>query len=342
MPKVTVLMPVLNSSQYLHSSIRSILGQTFKDFQFLIIDDGSQDGSQDIVRSFQDPRILLVQNESNLGVAATLNKGLALSKTKYIARMDADDISKATRIACQVEMMEREADLDICGSWVRMIDDDGKGQVIRYPTESAIIKSYLLFNNPLAHPSVILRKNSLLRHSLSYDERIGAGQDYEFWSRCAEFCCIKNIPKSLVLWRRHSQGVTNKDFQKSNDTALLVQNRELAKLGLDCDERCLEEHRRIGNGSGMKSCQDLEGALSWLNSIIKLNRSKQQYDEESLLRVSAMVWFRLCMNSSANNVRVFKTYLSSPFCSYYIPYPIEIAVFTYHSIAIIFRSNQRV
>ena len=335
-------MPVFNSAKYLHASIRSILDQTFSDFQFLIIDDGSLDGGQEIVKSFQDPRIHLVQNEFNLGVAATLNKGLALSKTKYIVRMDADDVSISTRLARQLEMMERDTDLDICGSWVRTIEADRKSQIIRYPTEPTTIQSYFLFNNPLAHPSVILRRSSLQRHSLCYDERIGAGQDYEFWSRCAEFCRIKNIPEPLVLWRRHSQGETEKNFRKSNNTALLVQKRELGKLGIDCDGRCLEEHRRIGSGRGMKSCQEVEKALSWLSHLIQLNRCQQQYDAEGFGKVSAMVWFRLCMNSSTYSVRVFRTYLSAPFRSYYTPYPAEISVFIYHTIMTFFRSHQPV
>jgi len=339
--KLTVLMPVLNSAEHLHSSIRSILKQTFQDFQFLIIDDGSQDGGQDIVRSFRDSRIRLVQNESNLGVAATLNKGLSLSATDYIARMDADDVSKTFRLASQVELMEKESDLDICGSWVRTIDVGGRGHVIRYPTESSTIHSYLLFNNPLAHPAIMLRKSSMTHHGLSYDERIGAGQDYEFWSRCAQFCRIKNIPKVLLLWRRHSQGVTNRDLQKSDNTALLVQKRELLRLGLDCGEKILKQHQNIGRGSGMESNQELAEALSWLNTLIKLNRKKKHYNEKGLLQASAMVWFRLCMNSKVSNGHVFKTYLSAPFCSYYRPCAIEVAVFVYHHLATLFLKNQR-
>lgn len=284
MNKVTVLMPVFNCAKHLNSSILSILGQTFRDFQFLIIDDGSEDGGQDIIRTFQDPRIRLIQNQSNLGVAATLNKGFTLSESEYIVRMDADDVSKSNRLACQIETMEKDAGLDICGSWVKMISDNEKSQVIRYPTESSAVKSYILFNNPLAHPAVILRKRSLDRHGLRYDERIGAGQDYEFWSRCSEYCCIQNIPKVLLLWRRHSQGVTNRESEKSNNTAMSVQKDELMKLGITCDARGLKEHRKIGQRYETRSIRQLEDALAWFNRIITANNVSKQYDTKASFR----------------------------------------------------------
>lgn len=340
MNKVTVLMPVLNCAKHLNSSVRSILEQTFQDFQFLIIDDGSEDGGQDVIRRFQDPRIRLIQNESNLGVAATLNKGLALSASEYIVRMDADDVSKSNRLACQVEIMEKDAGLDICGSWVKMISDNEKSQVIRYPTKSSAIKAYILFNNPLAHPAVILRKSSLDRHGLRYDERIGAGQDYEFWSRCSEFCCIQNIPKVLLLWHRHSQGVTNRESEKSNKAAMTVQKHELMKLGITCDARKLEEHREIGQRCGMQSIRQLEDALAWLNRIITANNVSKQYDEKSLLQIIAMIWLQLCTSSSASSIHVIRKYFSAPFYSSYTPHIAEVAVFFFRSVATLLRRNQ--
>lgn len=341
MPKVTVLMPVLDSSTYLHASIISILNQSYRDFQFLIIDDGSRDGGQDIVRSFDDPRIRFLQNDSNQGVAATLNKGMALAESKYIVRMDADDVSQRQRLAIQVEKMERDHELDICGSWVRMIDEGGKGQVIRYPTQARLIKPYILFNNPLAHPSVIMRKSTLLRNGLRYDEGVGAGQDYEFWARCVECCRIKNIPKPLLLWRRHHQGVTVKDSGNSNATALLVQRQALLRLGVDCDSGDLEGHRSIGQSRGKTSRHKLEEALSWLTRILVLNRSSQRYEPAALREVIAMIWYRLCMTSAANQVPVLKTYLSAPFRFAYRPYPIELAVLSYHSLATMFCTKSR-
>ena len=333
-------MPVFNCAKYLSSSIRSILRQTFRDFQLVIIDDGSEDGGQDIIRGFQDPRIQLIQNQSNLGVAATLNKGLALSESEYIVRMDADDISKNNRLTCQLEAMEKDAGLDICGSWVKMITDNERSQVIRYPTKSSAIKPYILFNNPLAHPAVILRKSSLDRHDLRYDERIGAGQDYEFWSRCSDSCCIRNIPEVLLYWHRHSQGVTNRESGKSNNTAMSVQKRELIKLGITCDARRLKEHRKIGQCYNTQSIEQLEDALIWLNRIIIANNLRKQYDEKSLLQIIAMIWLQLCANSSANSIAVIRKYLSAPFYSFYTPRVAEVSLFFFRSFTTLFQSSR--
>jgi len=115
-PKVTVLMPVYNGEKYLNEAIDSILGQTFKDFKFLIINDGSTDGTADILKSYKDSRIKVTNNEKNIGLTKSLNKGLKMAKSEYIARMDADDISLPTRLQKQVEFMDSHPKVGVCGT----------------------------------------------------------------------------------------------------------------------------------------------------------------------------------------------------------------------------------
>ncbi len=117
-PLISVIMPVYNADQFVGEAIESILSQTFDDFEFLIIDDCSEDSSSQIISRYNDPRIRLLKNQKNIGVARTLNKGLSLARGRYVARMDADDVSIAKRFSRQFEHMERFPDVDICGSWV--------------------------------------------------------------------------------------------------------------------------------------------------------------------------------------------------------------------------------
>ena len=119
-PKVTVLMPVYNGEKYLKEAITSILLQTFDDFEFLIINDGSSDASVDIIQSFRDPRIRLVHNDTNIGLIATLNKGLKLAHGKYVARMDQDDISLPRRLEKQTYFMDNNPDVGVCGTWIKL------------------------------------------------------------------------------------------------------------------------------------------------------------------------------------------------------------------------------
>jgi glycosyltransferase involved in cell wall biosynthesis len=122
-PYVTVLMPVYNTEMYLKEAIDSILNQTFRDFEFIVINDGSTDSTSDIIESYSDPRIIYLQNEKNLGVATSLNKGLSIAKGTYIARMDGDDVSRCDRLEKQVAFMDANPEIGVCGTWLETIGD---------------------------------------------------------------------------------------------------------------------------------------------------------------------------------------------------------------------------
>lgn len=324
MAKVTVLMPVFNSSHYLRQAIQSILGQTFVDFDFLIVDDGSTDGSQEIVKSFHDSRIQLVQNPENSGVAVSLNLGIKMAQTKYIARMDGDDISEPTRLAKQIAFLEKKSSVGICGSWVRTLDQSGKGHVMRFPKTAEAVRAYILYNNPLAHPAVMMRRQFLTECSLFYDESCEAGQDYEFWSRCSQRFAIENIAEPLLIWRLHQDGVTHQKFSKSNATAMLVQQQELQRLGICIDNDALLFHRIVGNGTGFGTLKEVQKARRWLEMLLGENEHHKIYSQSGLQYVTAMVWFRLCLNSSGIGVRILPEIVKAKFCKHYLPPMTEI------------------
>ena len=127
--KATVLMPVYNAEKYVAEAIDSILNQTFNDFEFLIINDGSTDNSLDIIKSYDDPRITIINNETNLGLSHTLNKGIELARGEYIIRMDADDISLSIRLEKQIEFMDSNQHIGICGSWIQTFDKSGNQSI---------------------------------------------------------------------------------------------------------------------------------------------------------------------------------------------------------------------
>lgn len=158
-PLVTVLMSVFNGEKYLREAIDSILTQTFSDFEFLIINDASTDRSREIILSYLDPRIRLIDNEENIGLTRSLNKGIDLAKGKYIARMDADDVSMPERLEKQVRFMEENPDIAVLGSWAYGIDGTGRiNAEFRTPICEEIIFKDLFFSNPLIHGSVMFDK----------------------------------------------------------------------------------------------------------------------------------------------------------------------------------------
>jgi len=325
-------MPVFNAGEYLQEAIASILSQTYGDFEFLVIDDGSTDGSQDIIRSFSDRRIRFVQNGLNQGVAVTLNKGMEMASGEYIARMDGDDISLPHRIETQLQLLEKKTWLGICGSWVKTQNFHGKGHIIRFPLDSETINAYIVFNNPVNHPVVMMRRDMLVKHQLRYNPACIAAQDYEFWSRCLHCFDFENIDKVLLVWRINNSGVTHRNFSASNSVAINVQKRELQRLGIDADEQELEYHRDVGNSVGVKDLEKLAKARVWLERLILHNEKSMCYPHRGLERAAAMVWFNLCVNSSGIGISVPREYRRASFRRHYIPPLDHIAYFIINSL----------
>ncbi|MEL4306297.1 glycosyltransferase family 2 protein [Methanococcoides sp. LMO-2] len=155
--KVSVIMPVYNAEKYLKDAIESILNQSFKNFELLIINDGSNDKSKAIIESHNDSRIRLLNNEENSGLAKVRNKGIYEAKGEYIAWLDADDISHPLRLEKQVKLLDSHPDVGICGTWVKTIGTKVTHKW-RYPTNPNFIRGRMLFDDPLATSSVMLRK----------------------------------------------------------------------------------------------------------------------------------------------------------------------------------------
>lgn len=212
-PKVTVLMPVYNGGRYLREAITSILAQSFADFELLIIDDGSTDDSVAIIKSFSEPKIRLVLNEQNIGVARTLNKGIDLAKGEFIARMDADDISLPLRLEKQLEFLLNHPEINVVATKVRLIDADGRDSGI-WPEDfststcSEIIRC-LPHSNCIAHPSVMMRVDEIRQYR--YWEKQTPAQDYNLWLRMASANVgISKLDNVLLKHRRHAHSVTTR------------------------------------------------------------------------------------------------------------------------------------
>lgn len=231
MPKISVLMPAYNAEKYIKEAVDSILTQTFSDFEFIIIDDGSTDRTAEIVNGYSDNRIRFCPNEKNMGVAATLNRGLGLARGEYIARMDADDISKAERFSKQVGYLDAHADVAVCGTSVEVFCD---GAVIgtRFPsTEPEKLKEDLFFSCGIAHPSVMMRKATILEIG-GYDTAFNGMEDYELWCRVAEKNKIAVLPEILFRYRIHRGQVTQNPSPKYKEQMRELKRRQTEQLGI--------------------------------------------------------------------------------------------------------------
>ena len=209
LPLISVIMPVYKGERFLREAIDSILNQTFTDFEFIIINDGSTDGTLEIIQSYSDKRIRLVNNESNQGIVACLNHGIELAQGEYIARMDADDISLPERFEKQIRFLEENPDVGVCGTWRKNID--ANGDIIgerTHPKEDYLIKWKLFLNtNPISHPTILMRAD-LVKSVGGYNEKFKHCEDYDLWRRLIYKTKIYNIPEFLLSYRYHDNNIT--------------------------------------------------------------------------------------------------------------------------------------
>jgi glycosyltransferase involved in cell wall biosynthesis len=209
-PEVSVVMSVYNGERYLQEAVRSILDQSFTDFEFIIVNDGSTDHTVSILTSFDDNRIRLVHNPENLGLTISLNRGIALAQGEFIARMDADDISLPPRLETQIRYLRSHPDVGVVGTGKQEIDQDGcyLGKVWIPPTSSGYMGWRLIWGNPIVHSSVMIRKGCLVSVGL-YDIGKRTAQDYDLWIRLSAITRISNMKQVLILYRRHPESITD-------------------------------------------------------------------------------------------------------------------------------------
>ncbi len=201
-PAVTVLLPVWNCPGYVGAAIESVLSQTYEDFEFLIIDDGSTDATPAVLARYTDPRIRHVRQE-NRGLAGTLNVGISLARGKFIARQDQDDLSLPERLEKQVTYMEAHPDCGLLGTWAQIMEGDRLVERFhRHPSDPSELRYQLLFNNPFVHSSVMLRKSVLdATGGYSTDPERQPPEDYELWSRIIRTAEAANLPEVLLYYR---------------------------------------------------------------------------------------------------------------------------------------------
>lgn len=233
---VTVLMPVYNGGKYLRFSIDSILSQSHRDFEFLIINDGSTDDSEEIILSFNDSRIRYIKNQINIGMIATLNLGLTLASHDLIARQDADDISYPKRLERQMELMLSDDNMALVGARADEIDENGcllDHSRFEKPSDHVSIKWYLLFDNPFIHSSVIYKKEIALHEFGGYQCSDWCG-DYDLWSKIALEYPVANHTDRLVSYRVHKNSLIGSiPTEVENENISMRENIAIIKSNLD-------------------------------------------------------------------------------------------------------------
>ena len=226
MSQISVIMPTYNAEKYLKEAVDSILSQTFADFELLVIDDGSSDKTIDILNSFNDQRIRIIQGDKK-GIADALNKGIENSNGEYIARMDAGDGCFATRFEKQSILLDESPDIGMCCSnvdFINLSEWSFWGKDIHSPRD---FDSALLFFNPIIHPAVMFRKDVFGKFGFRYNTDYKSSEDYELWCRLIGKVKIASTNENLLHYRIHSSNTTNMFADKGKSTYLSVIKQNL-------------------------------------------------------------------------------------------------------------------
>jgi GT2 family glycosyltransferase len=270
-PKVTVVMPVYNGEKYLKEAIESILNQTFRDFEFIIIDGGSTDSSTSLLASYQqkDDRIR-VSYQKNQRLVDSLNLGCQLAKGKYMARMDADDVSLPERLAKQVNYLETNPDIGVVGTWVEVIDDNDKPSSIwRLPTAPFMIRWSLIFGNVIVHSSVMMRRDVIAQLGFYRVEDLEA-EDYDLWARASLATRVANVPEVLMRYRLWKGGGTSRRPREVEQYATRVSHSMIVSLlGPDVSFEAAANLRRVFNSQPLDSSQQIDQIDSLIHQLYR-------------------------------------------------------------------------
>ena len=267
-PFVSVIMPVYNCETYVKASVESILNQTMTDFEFLIIDDASTDKTVDRIKSYNDPRIHLIEKPANTGYTNSLNLGIKLAQGKYVARMDGDDISVPERFAKQVAFLEENTEVVVCGSLCYRIGED---RIIYTPEKHETIKLVLLRENALVHPSVMMRKDALDKRSMIYDVDKEPAEDYDLWVRLLPIGKLHNLQEVLLNYRVHNNQVTKKRSVQQMNSASSTKLHLLGYLNVEIDPGEQEVLKKIFLNKGEVTLNDIDIFQQLKNKFIIAN-----------------------------------------------------------------------
>lgn len=312
---LSVLMPVFNSELFVAEAIESILNQTFKNFEFLILDDASTDKGFKIIKDFEkkDPRIKVYQNENNLGVVASRNKLIELSKGKYIAWIDSDDLALETRLEKQVNFLEEHHEIGMVGANAIIINENSNniGKWL-FETDPQKLKIELFFHSPFLSSSVMIRKSCLPQNC--YNSNFPVAEDFDLYSKISEQCEIANITEFLTKYRINLKGLSKSNSEKMEKLSVQVIQKHAERLAIKLEDNIIQNLRKPKTAPkiAFEEIAEIEKSMILLKNLLS---NKDCFNKTAVDAVLQKYWFETCRKSTHNGLKILKIFFGSPlFC----------------------------
>ncbi|WP_139827968.1 glycosyltransferase family 2 protein [Marivirga sericea] len=313
-PILSIVMPAYNAGAYIKDAIDSVLNQSFRHFELIIINDGSTDETHKIIMSINDERIKYYKNKKNEGLFFTRNRGLSLSEGKYIAMLDSDDIAIQGKFQYQIDFLEKNPDIALLGSSAIIIDENGfeTGEVYIQKAPSAAYPSIMLFNNYIIQSSIICKRKIIQK--FGYRPEFPPAEDYDLWVRIAKEYSIYSLQKPLIKYRVHSSSIshTNRDIQING-----IKNNyreQLKWLRIDATASEIELHYNIANSTFEGSKDFFKTGRSWLKKIHAQNNKTRIFSSKIFNYILLRMWFKIFVRSFKSKPLIsIKEFIHLPF-----------------------------
>jgi len=306
MPKVSVILTVYNRVAMVRDAIDSLLAQTFNDFEIIVVDDGSTDGSVEVIKSIGDPRIRLIAHERNMGTPTARNSGLEAARGEYIAWLDSDDLARPKRLQSQVDYLDAHPSIAMVGTAAGAIRANGRRRWTRQsrPLSHDEIVSMLQFRTPMLQSSIMGRADILKQYP--YRLEFPVCQDLDMFIRLTRDHRVANIPQVLVDRRFHEGQVVRQRAAKIVDRKRVLFRDLLERLGIEPTDEELDRHIRLGRiNKAAIDREFLDWSRQWLERIVDANRASHVQDEQALGRTVKLVWRRACVAGLRGSDRAY-------------------------------------
>jgi glycosyltransferase involved in cell wall biosynthesis len=325
-------MPVYNGKAYLREAIDSVMGQTIADWELLVIDDGSTDGSIEFVQSnYADTRIRLLTNKGNRGVAYTRDRGVAQACGQFLAWLDCDDFMEADRLERQLDHLREHSEIGLCGTWIKRFGGDDHS-VARPPTDPELLRSMLLFTPIVPNATVMLRLPLVRKLGVTYDQELPIAEDYDFVLQCSQRFAVGMVPKVLYHYRV-TEGSLMQRFdaaeQRSFAAVKVVQARALRAFGIEATDDDLRLHRTFNSAILFPDFATYRAAFEWLMHLLDHNDRTGYYDRRTFRKAVADRFYFISKKASRFGNRALAFYLRNTVAHRLLSVkPVSLAKFT--------------